>query len=505
MLAVTVEPSPVVGLQVVSPSITGPVPVERDDRVTSELESANSPTLAAEPSIQILKSLQPMVPFEIPGSDIEESLTGIIRKLLTGQGELALMELKELRNSRPDLPPAELMVAGVLFAAGDASQGRIWLERSAVDYPEYPASWTGFARLAIADKRIADAQALLEKADRIVQAGAWTDQQAKLFRSEYLDGLTDVAIARAQLEDARRYLLELKELAPDNARIPLRLGQVEFDLNDVDASLAYLREAREKAPEIRVPEVIISEWFMRRQEMEKSREWITLAADQNPENADVMVDYSRWLLRTEQLPEALAAIEKASAGNANPVLVQFIKGQIAFARRDYEMAEMYFDALARQKPGDADATNMLALSLAESSDRAKQERALELSMVNQRMYPRSRTAAATVGWIYYRLGRMAEAENVFQQIAATRTMEPATAFFVASFLDARGDAATAQTLLERAVASTDYFMFRQAAAELLEQIRQRAAAPDASSPDLPATPDATKRPADDGTPDPKPR
>lgn len=471
VLAMVATPVPVVAMQVVSPSVTGPVQVEDDDRVTSEL--ANDPaTLAAEPSARILKSLQSMIPFDIEGSEIEESLTATVRNMLTGQGDQALTELNDLRQIRSEMPPGELLVAGVFFAGGDATQGRVWLEKSVAEYPDYPTGWTAFARLAISDRRIADAQALLERADRVAQAGTWTAEQNKLFRSEFLDGIIDVAVARGNLSEAKQSLLELKEMTPDNARIPLRLGQVEFDLGDVDASLAYLREAREKAPEIRVPEVILSEWFMRRQNVEESRKWMDQAAADNPDNVDVMVDYARWLLQTEQLPEALEAIDKAGEQSANSFLVQFIKGQIAFARRDYEMAEMHFEALTRAKPGDADATNMLALSLVENPDSTKQERALELAVMNQRMYPRSRTAAATVGWIYYRLGRIPEAENVFRQIAATKAMEPAAAYFVAVYLNNKGDQKNAQTLLERSVASKNYFMFRKAAAELLEQIRQ---------------------------------
>ena len=465
-------------------------PPEQDDRVANELGNADQNPASSDPSARILQTLQAMVPFEISESGMEPEMTAAIRKFVTGQEEDARKMLEQLREKQPDLPPSDLIFGGILFATGDTAQGRRWLERCVNTDPKYPTAWTGFARIALSERRFADAEALLEKADRVTAAGDWNEKQQKLFRGEFLDGMVDVSVARGKLEDARAYLIELRELVPDNSKIPLRLGQVEFDLENVDSSLKYLREARQQSPELRVPEVIIAEWFLRKQKPDESRKWIDRAAAENPDDVSVQVDLARWLLQNEEYPEAMVAVEEAAGKGADPNLVRFIKGQVAFSRRDYDLAQMHFGELLKSAPADADANNMMALSLIENEDATKHDRALEMALLNQRMYPRSPTAAATVGWIYYRMGRMAEAENVFRQIASAKSMEPATAFFVASFLANRGETGSARTLLERAINSQSYFMYRNAARELLSRINQP------SSPQGPADPPATSDPPD---------
>jgi predicted Zn-dependent protease len=433
----------------------------------------NQETANVEPSVRLLESLESLLPFKLAGSGIEDELLSAVRKFIAGPQDEAIRQFDEIRAKKTDFPPSGLIVAGLFFGAGDAVKARQWLEQTVVDYPAYPTTWSGLSRMAINEKRFADAEAILAMSDRLNQEGDWSEEQHRLFRKEFLDGMADVAIARMNFDAARGYLLEFQEMAPDNSSIALRLAQVEFDAGDVDKSLSYLREARVLSSEVRVPEAIIADWYTRKNNPEEAEAYLAKAMEYNPNDINVIVDRARWLLNSEKFAEALAMLARADEKGLNPLISQFMKGQAAFAQRDFAGAEQIFEALARQKPGDADTTNMLALSLAESSDVAKRERALELSMVNQRLYPRSVTAAATVGWIYYRLGRVKEAENVFQQVAQTTSnLEPSSAYFFAQFLNDRGEYKTAAALLQGAVASRNYFMYRAAAQDLLVKVNQ---------------------------------
>ena len=116
---------------------------------------------------------------------------------------------------------------------------------------------------------------------------------------------------------------------------------------------------------------------------------------------------------------------------------------------------------------------MLALCYIESTATEKQSQALELAAVNQRVYGRSPTALATLGWVYFRLNRIKDAERIFQQIVALNQIEPAAAYFVASLLEKKGDFVGANRLLAQAVSSTDYFMFRRTAQELLDSVKAK--------------------------------
>lgn len=465
--------SQLAAVQIVSPS-TNTLP--EGARIAEE-------TAPIEPSVQLLNSLESLLPFKLKDSGIEDQMLSGVRKFISGLPNEAHAQFEEIRATKTELPPASLILAGLFFGAGDAPNARLMLERAAFDEPEYPTTWSGLARMAINDQRLADAQAILEKADRLNTGGTWSEAQTLLFRKEYLDGMADVSIARQQFDNARTWLLELRELALDNSTVPLRLAQVEFDTYNIEKSVEYLHETRKISTDLRVPEAIIADWYSRKNEMTESEKWLKLASEKNPEDVNVILDQARWLLNNEKFPEALATIVKADAKGVNPAVSQFMKGQVAFARRDYAGAEAAFETLSRQKPGDADTTNMLALSLAESRDMAKRERGLELSMVNQRLYPKSVTAAATVGWLYFKLDRIKEAENIFQQVAQINTLEPSSAYFFAHFLYKQSDLKTAKVLLEGAIGSQNYFMYRAAANELLDKVKLEVAELEKANPE----------------------
>jgi tetratricopeptide (TPR) repeat protein len=464
--------------QVLSPG-TAPRAHQRNRSAAAGQNAQETPN--PEPSRRLLVALDAMIPFSVTGSELEQPLLEAARTFLTGSTEEAEQMLIALREQRPDLPPAPALVANMLLNVGKTSLCRQWLEKAVTEYPQHPAAFLGFARFSAGNQRIADADAMLEKIRRLIDTGDWTTEQTKLFEVEYLDIRTDVLVFRRQYEAARAGLLELKRLLVNNGKVLVRLAQVEFDMGNVDTSLGYLRDAAALRESIRVPEVIIADWYRAKGQPAESERWITAAAEQYPDNVSVQTDYARWLLQNERFSDAGEVIRKAEQLGGDEYVIGYLKGQIAFAERAYDDAAMFFEQLLNVRPGDADATNMLALCLIENPQESRQSQALELAMMNRRLYPNSPTAMATLGWIYYRSGKTAESERAFQAVIASRNLAPVAAYYVASYLSQRGDLAGARNLLEQAVASQEYFMFRRAAEALLQDLggsRGQAAADD---------------------------
>lgn len=453
-------------LQVISPS-TAPNTHRRN------MAAVGEQTRTLEPSLRLVNVMNAVIPFNVIGSEFEEPLRAVARKFIAGATKETVEGLEALREQRPEIPPAPVLVANMLFAAGKQDQCRQWLEKAVVEDPDHPSAFLGFARFAVVEKRITDASVMLEKINQLIEGGSWTEEQENLFRVEYLDIQSDVFVNRQQLPEARETLSELRILLPNNGKIAIRLAQIEFDLENIDASLQYLRDAAKLNESIRKPEIIIGEWFLRKKNPEESAKWINYAATEYPQDVAVQIDFGRWLLQNEEFEKAQAAISKAAQLGGDEYVVGYMKGQLAFAQRNYDNAELHFEQLLKNKPGDADATNMLALSLIESAEEGKHDRALELAMMNQRMYPQSPTAAATLGWIYFRTGKIAEAEQAFRAIVASKNVAPVAAYYLATILEQRGDLAGASNLLQQAISSQEYFMFRNAAEELLEAVKAK--------------------------------
>ena len=90
-------------------------------------------------------------------------------------------------------------------------------------------------------------------------------------------------------------------------------------------------------------------------------------------------------------------------------------------------------------------------------------------------------------------------------------MDPAAAYFMANWLEQRGEYQVANNLLQQALASKNYFMFRKSAADLLDRIRETAPEVQTESPPSTESPDAeddsdrapaesNQLPVDDGEP-----
>lgn len=103
------------------------------------------------------------------------------------------------------------------------------------------------------------------------------------------------------------------------------------------------------------------------------------------------------------------------------------------------------EGVGRQLPGSIDLPWLSAMSqmaihqaLVEQTDADKRLRALQLAEINARQYPRLAEALATLGWVYFKFGRLAEAEQALQTATSSGQSSSETAYYLARVLDARG-------------------------------------------------------------------
>ncbi len=129
--------------------------------------------------------------------------------------------------------------------------------------------------------------------------------------------------------------------------------------------------------------------------------------------------------------------------------------------RDYKTAEAQLDALYAKNPINFAVSNNLALVLAEQAEPAKKERALQLAMLNFNNNKQNQQlaveAAATLGWTYYKAGKLAEAEQALQAVIQSNQLTPDSAFYVAKVLSDRGRNADALNIVNVALQTPVFF------------------------------------------------
>ena len=458
------------------PAVANPASAQTDDAAKAAAVAKQAEQNKQAIADQLLLTMNQLIPGEFPqDSPLSESLRQAALTLLKGDVDQTKKQLEDLIQANPTLPPLQLLMGGMYFSLNQGEQGRQALEQAALDQPDYPGVYTALARVSINQGWWASAAALLAQLRQKIDAGTWSDEQKKHFETEYLDAMADTAIGQRRLDPAREYLTQLQALVPENASVWFRLADVDFRQSKIDSALANLTKARSADANLYPPELVLYQWTSRRNQAEDAHRWIESAASKYPDEKSVQLEYSRFLLEKGNLIEAADWVERAEKNSANRSMTRFLRGQIAFVRRSYQVAEADFRELTIQSPNDVAARNMLALCLAESDDSTKQQNALEIANGNFRFNPNNPQMASTLAWVLYRMGNVQQAKQVFSQVTTLPNFPSDTAYFVAKVLTDEGQDEGAANLLKESLKASGLYLYRKRAEEDLAALEKRLA------------------------------
>ena len=162
--------------------------------------------------------------------------------------------------------------------------------------------------------------------------------------------------------------------------------------------------------------------------------------------------------------------------------------------KDYGQAQKHLEKAYLESPGAGREANELALTLNELGEEER-KRALTLADANVRQNRQSAEAVATLGWIFYRLGRMDEAESLLNQVVASnQAVSPDALYFYAVVAENRNHGPAAKSVLDTALKSDVPFAYRSEAQKLHDRLAKTPAARGAARPTKQAATksDATK-------------
>ena len=422
---------------------------------------------------RLMGAMEQLIPGELkPGSERSKQLENVANLFAQGKAKDCKTALDAIVQADKTFPPTNLIFASLFFAVNNGNAGRQFLEKAATENPEYPATYAGFARIAINQNRVTDSDALMVMMKSKIDAGQWNEEQAKQFRVEYLDIKTDIAMRRNQLDQAGKFLEELAKIIPKDNRVPVRQARVCFQEKKLDEAIAFLNKARQgKEEEVIVPALMIANWYRQSNDYENLAKWIEKAAAEHEDDKNVQVEYARWLVEQQKLNKANIWITRAEKNSANEIATTFMKGQIAFIKKNFDVAEMHFHRIHTAQPGNLDATNLLALSLVESNNPTKQRKALELAKISVGVAPKNAAAVSVLGWVLYKLGDIPKAAQQLNPISQQRRLSPESAYFVAQFLADQGRPKNALLFLDAISENPGIFLYRRQADELKQKLQ----------------------------------
>lgn len=419
---------------------------------------------------------QPAVVFSgLAGENLNDraELVDAIQKFQNRDYTGALDALNGAAGKYPDLPPGRTLLARLHFLAGQTLAGQGQLEQAATDQPDDPESYVLLGDVAFSSGRIVESSLLFEKAAAL--AGSYGgDAKRKLnLESRCRAGMASVAEARRDWAGAKSQLDSWLQLDPENALAHHRLGAVLFQLDPKNKdAVKHLELAAQKSDKLPPYPITMVRLYEQSGNREESTKWAKFAVSKLPDNLLVRLGVARWAWETDQLDMAKENADKAAELDANSLDAKILRGVIARFQGQLEEAEKLLDAAKLQEPGNFTATDQLALVLIDSSDEAKRRRSLELAELNARNNNQSVEAAWTLGWIYYRWGKLREAAQLMSAAAANGRLSPDAAYYMARLSKDLGQAENVRKFLDAALAANGPFANRAEAKRLQGELPQ---------------------------------
>lgn len=402
-----------------------------------------------------------------------------------GRAEDAFNLLKEAVKKNPALPPARLMLARFFYASNQAPAGRTVLELAATETPDHPEIYLSNGSLALAEGRLTETLLNCQTALALSQQDRWSADQKRNYQRDSRSGLAAAYEARKDWQNARTNLLALLEIEPKNGLVRQRIARALFFLEKPEDAFAELGNAVKDDGTLEPAALSMGRLWSEKGESKKAAEWMQKAVEKEPKNPRTHLVYGQWLLDQARPEEAKLHADTAAQLDPKSKDVDKLRGLLARYLRDYEGAEKIFDGLYRESPADFFVTNQLALVLAEQTDSAKKSRAVQMAEVNARQYQKMAEALSTLGWVYYRTGRVEDSEKALSASVSGGQATADTAYYLAQVFADRGKPEEANRLVKASLESKGPFLFRNEAKLLQEKLAKAMA-------DKPATAPATK-------------
>ncbi len=394
-----------------------------------------------------------------------------IQRFKNGDVEGALEFLKTAKEKYPKLPPTYITLAKLQVMAQNTQGAYNLLELQVAEDPTDPEAYLLLADQAFAGNRTAEAEALFEKAEPLVEKFDGNAKRKRDMEIRVLAGKAAVKERRGQWEDALALLNEWVKTDPDNAMSHARLGVTLFRLDKSKEAYDEFTKARKLNADLPHPYASLGQLFTQSNDMENARKAFERAYKEDGQDPTTVRTYAEWLLQQGELEKAQEVSTQLLKLTPSAPVAVLLDGVVALMLNQDDRAEQAFNKVLSLDPGNARANDLMALLLIESQDKSNQERALRFAEQNTKLFPQNSQANITKAYVLYKLGRMNEAQEPLQ-IGARGQLQTDSAYLIARIMADQGQKDKARQALEQVLQQKQgLFVFRKQAEELLKELK----------------------------------
>jgi tetratricopeptide (TPR) repeat protein len=413
----------------------------------------------------------PLAPPTAPAQSDELDVAAQMIK--DGRFDDALKKIEEACKKNPALSPPKLILARMVYQIMP-SQARPFLEAAATETPNHPDVYLTLGDIAQHEGRYSEAILNATKALELINTSSLAPPQKTNAQKSARIILTSSYEHRRDWNNARAQLLAWLELDPKNGFARERYASVLFALDKVDEAYKEYQAAAKDDPTRLPADVQMGRQFAARGDDARATQYFEKAVQSAANDVRAKIAYADYLLQRGKVDAAKLHLEVASKLEPQNPLVKQMNGLVARLAKDYATAERIFQELYTASPANVNASNQLALILAESSDPASRKRGLEIAELNVRQFGQSPDLLATLAYSYFRNGNPNEAKKILGAIlGAVRVPPPDTTYFMALVLiDDPSAIDDAKALLRASLDSKSMSFYRKEAQALYDRLEK---------------------------------
>jgi len=304
---------------------------------------------------------------------------------------LALAELQRAADLEPDWEPPVLFEAQLLQKSAPAAAATR-LARFLEQHPGSRDVRLNYARVLVADKRLAEARAEFEK----ILARHQNDGEAVYAVGLLAFQVKEYAIAETNM----KRLLDLGPRDPNGVRYVL--GQIAEERKDWAGAIDWY-QAIQRGEHALPARMRTAQAMSRQGRLDEARAYLqAVSAAGEQQRVQLIIAESQLLREANQHQEALDLLGKALAKAPEQPDLLYDHALTAEKLDRFDLLEANLTRLIQLKPDHAHAYNALGYSLAERNQRLPEarkliEKALELA-------PEDFFIIDSLGWVLYRMG-----------------------------------------------------------------------------------------------------
>lgn len=357
-----------------------------------------------------------------------------------GHLDLAIDTLSQLNDITPTAGPVRVRLAQLYHLSGESRRALALLETVTKAEPEYAVGWESTARIATDVEEWPIAEDAIGKLAKL---------EGQKMTATYLSG--EIQRENGKFDEAIRSFAQVVNADPNSPLAEHALVSLVTSyraLGHLEVASHYIETLNSDNPFVAT---VLGEVYQQLNRDDAAARAFDGAIAQSPHRPEPFIDRARQLLIGGKNTDAMDLLKRGIALVPSDVQLPLMLAEAETNAGDFHDAEAVYTDLLNRTPSMDVAANNLAELIAdfEYSDPAALERA---RVIADRFHAAQNPLLLdTLGWVYFRLGNMAQATTLLARAAGAESAPPQVHYHYAAVLLQENQAVLAKQQLQLAV------------------------------------------------------